>query len=442
MLDQGTDEALIFNQNRQLIETIDLGLAALEEHGYDWNNGGAVVPHMIDFDSEYRYAFIAATAGAATIVVDARAKEVVAVLQTGAGSHMAAVTPDDSAVWVAAIGAQHLARIDIDWDDRGAAFTFGDAFPLFSVPSEDQVAAGQEPRGLLWDYAQSHADTQDWLNGDGTHSEDVGRPFAWPSFSPVCHQYVENGDRTEAWVTLGPGATQGGLFVLDVTEPTDPVVTTAFDPTVVKANCGVGVTADGNRVITNWSGSTYEPDGEWYVFDAIEHELLDTGSSRGVDAHGVRLTPDGNEFWMVNRGSGDGVIIDARTFEEKRTLFGLGDTPDILDFSPDGRHAYITQRGPNPRSGGGHVATGQEPGILIVDVATREEVGRLAPALAEDDSDRLRNDVHGVGVRPTTGKDGHARGPAAPVEVRVPPAARRAIASTPAADILSIHCRI
>jgi hypothetical protein len=41
-----------------------------------------------------------------------------------------------------------------------------------------------------------------------------------------------------------------------------------------------------------------------------------------------------------------------------------GDTPDILDFSPDGRYAYITQRGPNPLSGDPHVAVGSEAGRI------------------------------------------------------------------------------
>ena len=40
--------------------------------------------------------------------------EVVDVIETGAGAHMAAVTPDDSAVWVANIGARTFTEITLD----------------------------------------------------------------------------------------------------------------------------------------------------------------------------------------------------------------------------------------------------------------------------------------------------------------------------------------
>jgi DNA-binding beta-propeller fold protein YncE len=107
--------------------------------------------------------------------------------------------------------------------------------------------------------------------------------------------------------------------------------------------------------------------------------LLQTASSDGVDAHGVRLTPDGDTFLQVNRGSSNGQYIDASTFEVVGT-FDAGDTPDILDFSPDGAYAYITQRGPNPLSGDPHVAVGSQPGVLVLDVETGEHVTRLNPA--------------------------------------------------------------
>ncbi|MEX2324839.1 MAG: hypothetical protein WD576_03745, partial [Nitriliruptoraceae bacterium] len=86
---------------------------------------GRTVPHMVDFDSEGRYAFVAATAGGATIVIDAPERRVVAVLQTGGGSHMAAVTPDDDAVWVAAIGARQLVEIPLDLTASSPVFEIG-----------------------------------------------------------------------------------------------------------------------------------------------------------------------------------------------------------------------------------------------------------------------------------------------------------------------------
>lgn len=364
-LDQGTDRIHIYDAEHQQVAVIDVSPAALRTVNPAFDPaGGATVPHMIEFDSQDRYAFVAATVGGATIVIDAPARQVVAVLLTGGGSHMAAVAPDDSAVWVAAIGAQQLVEIPLD---------LSAATPTFAIGRQIDVE---------------------------TLLADTG--YDWPSYSPVCHQYDDEG---RAWVTLGPGIHQGGLFVFD---PADGSVVHAWDPTVVKANCGVGFTSDGTRAVANWSGEfgadVEDGHGEWYVFDAASFELLSTNSSDGVDAHGVRLTPDGSAFWQVNRGSDNGQIIDASTLEVVGSI-DAGDTPDILDFSPDGSLVYITQRGPSPRSGDPHVAVGQRPGVLVVDAATGEHVTVLEPPTALTTDGAVANDLHGVGVRRVSGNE-------------------------------------
>jgi hypothetical protein len=183
---------------------------------------------MVDFDSQDRFAFIAATAGAATIVVDADERRVVEVLLTGGGSHMAAVTPNDDAVWVAAIGAQQLVEIPLDLDADEPEFAIGR-----TIDMNDALA-------------------------------DTG--YDWPSYSPVCHAYDDDG---RAWVTLGPGIEQGGLFVFD-TETAE--VVHSWDPTVVRANCGLGFTDDGAR-----------PSRTGRAFSAL--------TSTTVKASGTSLTP-------------------------------------------------------------------------------------------------------------------------------------------------------
>jgi len=374
MLDQGTD-VIHVHESRRLREVaaIDVSPAALRDAGFaDAPTGPATVPHMIEFDSEDRYAFVASTGGAVTIVIDARHKQVVEVLATGAGSHMAAVTPDDSAVWVAAIGAQELVEIPLDLDARR---------PTFAIDRRLPVGA------LL-------ADTE----------KDEGWKF--PSYSPVCHQFSP--DSTEAWVTLGPGWNAGGLFVLDLASGT---VSDAWDPAVVKANCGVSVTED--RVVANWSGKVVpgeDTNGEWYVFDRASKEHLQTRDAEGLDAHGVRLTPDGSSYWMVNRLSSNAIVVDADSFEVTDRFADVADTPDILDYSPDGSLVYITQRGPAPRSGAVHAASGDEPGVAVVDAATGERSAFIAPPTVKDTDGVVRNDVHGIGVRTTApGEQGRAR---------------------------------
>jgi DNA-binding beta-propeller fold protein YncE len=362
-LDQGTDRIHVYDADHNQVAVVDVSPAALRavEPTFD-PEAGRTVPHMVDFDPEGRYAFVAATAGAATLVIDAVERQVVAVLATGAGSHMAAVTPDGSAVWVAAIGARQLVEIPLD---------------LAADEPEFVIARRLDVEALL---------------ADAGHD--------WPSYAPVCHDYDARG---RAWVTLGPGTEQGGLFVLDLDAGE---VVHAYDPAVIRANCGIGFTADGGRAIANWSGTfgaeVADREGEWYVFDVDSFDVVHTASSDGIDAHGLRLTPDGTTFLQVNRGSDDGQVIDATTLEVLAT-FDAGDTPDILDYSPDGRLAYVTQRGPNPLSGDPHVAVGSQPGLLVLDVETREHIVVLQPQTVTAADGSVANDVHGVGVRQTRG---------------------------------------
>ena len=363
-LDQGTDLIHVYHgaTNQELVE-IDVSPQALQDAGFDdAPSGDATVPHMIEFDSQERFAFIAATAGASTIVVDARTKEVVEVLPTGAGSHMAAVTPDDSAVWVAAIGAEQMVEIDVDLHP-------GD--PSFTIERRLDVADLLEP---------VEADN-DWQ---------------YSSYSPVCQQYST--DSAEAWITLGPGWADGAAFVLELDSAT---VSAAWDPEEIRANCGVSVSED--LAVLNWSGEVVEgnnTNGEWYVFDPDSKEQIgETRDARGFDAHGVRLSPDGSVYWMVNRASDNAIVVDADSLEVIAEYDEVADTPDILDFNADGSLVYISQRGPTPISGAPHAAAGDDPGVAIVDAATGELVEVIAPPQALNDDGEVVNDIHGVAFR-------------------------------------------
>ncbi len=379
-LDQGTDLIHVYDsRDYREVATIDVSPEALSDRGFQHEPpGDSTVPHMIDFDSKDRYAFIAATAGEATIVIDARAKEVVEVLGTGAGSHMTAVTPDDSSAWVAAIGAEELVEIELG--------RLNSARPTFEVGTrlavEDLLAPIEE-------------DNPDWapVSPDEATDDD----FAYASYSPVCHQYSP--DSSEAWVTLGPGWAHGGLFVLDL----DALeVSAAWDPSEIKANCGISVSEE--LAVANWSGEVVEgadTAGEWYVFDRASKELEETNSAasgdvQGLDAHGLMLNPDGSEYWMVNRSSNDGLVVNADDRSVVRELTSGLEAPDILDFAPDGSRVYVSQRGPDPVSGAPHAATGSEPGVAVLDASNGERVDFLTPPEPGGDA---TNDIHGVGVR-------------------------------------------
>ncbi len=385
MLDQGTDLIHVLDERGDDIATIDVAPAALAAGDFQHTPGGdATVPHMIDFDSAHRFAFVAATAGAATIVIDAEAKEVVEVLGTGGGSHMAAVTPDDSAVWVAALGTDQLVEIVLDLDA-----------PSFEIDTALDVA------DLL---AETEASNAGWRPVDP--DVDPTADFAYTSYSPVCHQYsVTEDGATEAWVTLGPGWRDGALFVIDL-DADPPAVTAAWDPSEVKANCGIDISPDGQHAVANWSGQVSDgpgvadTDGEWYVIDVASKELLQTDSARGLDAHGLRFSPDGKRLWAVNRNSDNGLIINARTFKVVRDIPAIADTPDILDFSPDGRLVYVSQRGPEPISGAPHAASGTQPGVAVMHAPSGRTLRVFEPEVVHGADDKVLNDIHGLGVRP------------------------------------------
>ncbi|AFG36504.1 YncE family protein [Spirochaeta africana] len=106
------------------------------------------------------------------------------------------------------------------------------------------------------------------------------------------------------------------------------------------------------------------------VFDTTTHTPVhaEPRTSFGLDAHGVRATPDGSEIWMVNRATSDGIIIDPRTDAVIDYLPFVGESPDILDFSPDGRFAFVTLRGPATLSGP-HANQEFSPGVAVLDTA-------------------------------------------------------------------------
>jgi DNA-binding beta-propeller fold protein YncE len=341
--DQGTNTIHIYDPQLREIDRIQFGPEVVR-------------PHMIDFDSQGRYTFVANPVSGNVAVIRTADREVVALVPTGPGTHMARVTPDDSAAWVAVIGGQRFSEIPLDLDA---------AEPTFAV-------------GRVIDTAEALADA----------------PFAYPSAGAVCHDYTA--DSRFAYLTFGPGPAQGGVVVVDL----DAAAFVRFyDPAVVKPNCGVERSPDGRKMYANWGGDVAsDTQGEWYVFDTATHNLLRTQSSRGVDAHGVRATPDGNWLLMVNRATSNALLINPRTDKVVRELGFVGKSPDIIDYSPDSRYAFIALRGPNPLSGP-HAIAGDTPGFAVLHMPSGRLLTIVQQPLRFDANGAILNDPPGIGVR-------------------------------------------
>ena len=77
-------------------------------------------------------------------------------------------------------------------------------------------------------------------------------------------------------------------------------------------------------------------------------------------------------------------------------------TPDLVAVSPNGSHAFLSLRGPNPLTGDPHVSTGTTPGVGILKV---KEAGRdavfeaVAPVSNIDAGGVERADVHAMTIR-------------------------------------------
>jgi hypothetical protein len=122
----------------------------------------------------------------------------------------------------------------------------------------------------------------------------------------------------------------------------------------------------------------------------------------------VRIRPDSRfvrdhddiistvDLTMIQAALGTTVAIP--TLDGDEELDFVGTSPDILDYSPDGRYAYISLRGPNPLTGP-HAIAGDTPGFAVLHVPS----GRLLHVVELDPVFNAQgqqiNDPHGIGVR-------------------------------------------
>jgi YVTN family beta-propeller protein len=342
-MDQGTHIVHVFNPAFE-----EVGRIEMEPHGMR-------VPHMVEFTSDHRYAFIAAPATGNVAVVRTADRQVVAMIPTGPRTHHAAVAPDSKSVLVSVIGAPNA-----PWD--------GKLVELRIDPAAETFTIGREL--VLADDPLFAARKGEFLDSGGA----------------VCAAYTRDG--AAAYVTLGPGLAEGGVVVVD---PKTMTLVKAFPPGQVDANCGTLLSPSGEHMYL--VGGDREV-GAFHAVDTKSHEPVQRVDSQGHDAHGSWMSPDGKEYWLVNRVTSNAIVVDPATRQVIATIPFVGKTPDIVTMSPDGRHVFITLRGPKPVTMP-HVAVGETPGFAVIDRATRAIVRLVEPAQGNEISD-----FHGIAVRP------------------------------------------
>ena len=214
-------------------------------------------------------------------------------------------------------------------------------------------------------------------------------------------------DGTRAYVTMsnppGSGPPEGAVAVIDI--PTNTLM----------ATIAVGILP---------SGVVVAPDGRHAYVSNLQHSggvvnVIDTTSNAVVDSitvsaptglpHGLAMTLDGCQLYVVaetgeDTGQGAVKIIDVNTKAIIATVaMAPCESQSDLEITPDGRHAYVTQRPGN--SAGGR--------LLVIDTATQKRVDPPIKVPGSADglafmpngqaayvSDSRSRAVHVVAVRP------------------------------------------
>jgi DNA-binding beta-propeller fold protein YncE len=347
-----------------------------------------VRPHMIYFNSTQTHAVLAFVASGHVAIFDAATREPVACFRSevGAGgaiqAHAAVPTPDDRYIIVANQNGKKVERIRTDY----ATGTFVQE-PAATI----SLASGVTPKG--------------------DPVETPGVPTVRPDNAPICPFVPSSG--YPAFISLRGG----GLLALD--PYATPMTIVAEYPATEVARDGCGFTESQGWVYGN-GGRTAGTLSGWFVYrvpiggpelwnpstqPAVQLVEQDTRGPR--DAHGMVTVRD-RYVWAFDRSAHvlqvyQGGSGRPETTVNLRSQWAQAPAPDIVALSPDGSAVYAATRGPNPLSGA-HAATGDAPGLLVLEVRKDGRDGVVRGHVAIDnvlDSGRQEADPHGLAVRRT-----------------------------------------
>jgi DNA-binding beta-propeller fold protein YncE len=341
-MDQTNNILYIISPQLEVVETVDLSEAGLER------------THWIDFTSDHEYAWIASTVSGNTAVIRAEDRKVIATFDTGPASHAADIYPDDSGVLVSVIKTGEL--VEIVSDHAAEAFSIGRRL----IIAEDPLV-------------KERADE-------------------FPSANPISSAFTRDG--RYAYVTLGPALANGGLVILDLETFT---LVKAYSPEEVKVNLMSVLSPDGAKMFV--TGGSRDAKSLFYVFDTATHEVIAKEATRGAEAHGMALTPDGSEIWITNRWTGNVGIMSTEYNDFIERIPFVGEAPDLLAFSPDGVFAFILLRGGGPTDAGAMSGAGELPAVVVVAVETRRVVDILIQGELTDEGELPALDYHGIAIR-------------------------------------------
>jgi hypothetical protein len=352
-----------------------------------------VRPHMVLFNREHTHATLAFVASGHVVVFDAASRRPLECLRTteaktGRQAHAAFPAPDGSYVLVANQNGKQLERIDTNFKTN--TFTHNPAATL-------DLATCTTPSGAPCQAPQQRPDN-----------------------APICPVISDAGDA--AFVTLRGG----GMLVVDP-RPTPMRIIAEYDVATVKGNgCG-GAQVAGQMYVNSGGRPGVMEHLPTYGFDVYRFPL---GAFRASgtpfapntpaptvvfqaagqrDSHGMVVTGKGEYIWVMDRHADVVEVLRSSDSSHVRSIALNGGlttnaAPDLADASPGGDLVFVALRGPTPLSGDPHNATGNTPGLGILQVSEGGRNGRLARIvrLTNVGADGVeRADPHGLRVRRT-----------------------------------------
>jgi DNA-binding beta-propeller fold protein YncE len=366
-------------------EKVDLGGAAaalcLAQTG-----ANPVRPHMIAVNPSQTHAIISFVATGHVLFVNAASRQPVACfrMSVGAGgarqAHMSTPSPDQTYVTVANQNGKLFERIRTNY----ASETF-----VHDLAATLDLGACTTPNGLPCQSASIRPDN-----------------------APIC-PITESSSRF-TFVTLRGG----GLFVVD-SKATPMAIVGEYDQQTVHGNGCLGAETKGKMYIDSGGGTaTNLHQADLYVFPITGYSgsnppntpaphIVFSDPSEGADAHGAGLTKHGKYLWIADRGRNFLWVVDT-TIDQIVNVIPLASpasadpTPDLLAVSPNGSHAFMSLRGPNPLTADPHVSTGSTPGVGILKTLDGGRDGRFEAVAAVtnvDGSGVERADVHAMTLR-------------------------------------------
>lgn len=379
------------NAASSVTPAIDLGNDAaggVADLCFTQTGANPVRPHMLLFNSSYSHAILSFVTSGHVVIFDTASRTPVACIRTTVGfggarqAHAAFPAPDDSYILVANQNGKLLERIDSDYETNSF---------VLNTNATINLATCITPNGVPCELAGVR-----------------------PNNAPICP--IIDSSSNFGFVTLAGG----GLFVVDATKTPMQIVGEYTNAEVHGNGCG-GIEANGNMYINSGAGTETGNPSEFDVYrfplsgysasnppntPARVVVFSDDTNPLERDSHGSVATKHERYLWVMDRGLNVAEVFDTATDARINTIDLNGQVsglaPDLADISPSGNRIFVSLRGPTPLTGSPHVATGDIPGLGVIQVQDGGKKGFLKSIIPISNIDSTgveRADAHGIRVR-------------------------------------------